>query len=244
MLFLEFTGKEWLWLALAVASIIASLAGYVDVVYVLAGVIILVLAAFVVADIVRRFRHHEYPFKILESFVVLGFASQTDGSLAHYVKEQRLLCLQDQVPALEEAVSCDGKVEGVSMYLWDAASGTRLDTSCERSPRGYRHVFQQHPTKGRIYRRVVMWTFRDSYPKDEEGYTLTLRQPTERVRFTILFPYRRPPKDVTVSLLTLTGKKAVPRAEPLTLPEGRVRFSFSLPAQHAVGTDYDIKWRW
>ncbi len=185
-----------------------------------------------------------HPFTILGSFSVLQFMSQADGMLCYVVKDQRLRFEEEGVGEYPDEIEGDGRINSVHMYLWDLESDTLLDTAVKKSgTTQYRHLLRQRPTKGRIYRRVVMYTQTDGYPDTNEVFNLRVDHPLEQGRFTVLFPPGKPPKEVYVSVVGPTGARPMPRERPIVLPDGRTRFSFSLTAQ-PIGTRHEVRWIW
>ncbi len=244
----ELEKKDWLFLILNLVALGATLWGLLGGIYVLGGiggVSFLVVLWFSI----NHFKHKPYPYSILCNHIVLEFRT-SDGSQAHYTQEQRLRPNRTDLSMYFDPVTwMEGTIANPEGHIFEVDPKTKTATREIPSTlqplkmRGYRHIFDEPLTKGRLYKRIFTAEFLNSFPDDYEGYHFSPIAPQRDIRLTILFHPGKPPLSIEVFRVLPHAEIRVPHEQPVGLPGGGNRFTFtcnSIAARHA----YKIAWTW
>ncbi len=244
----DFEKKDWFFLIIDFVALGATLWGLLGGIYVLGG---LGGVGFLVAlwFSFNHFKHKSYPYSILCNHIVVDFKTD-DANLAHYTQEQRLRPNRTDLSVYFDPVTwAEGTVRNHEAHIFEIDPKTQVaireipSTIHPLKLRGYRHVFDEPLKKGGLYKRVFVAELVNSFPDHYEGYTFSPIAPQRDVRLTILFHPGKPPGSIEVFKVLPHAELMVPCEQPVRLPQGGSRFTFTCN-RIAPRQTYRIGWAW
>ncbi len=163
----------------------------------------------------------------------------TKGRRAILHKRQHVRFLQDNISAYQDKAWGDGNI----FADYKCSPGVAVDRY--REGHRYRILISLRETKKRGEETVfrIERTIANGFTKDVEDFQTEIDHVTRSLTMRIVFPKKRPPRQVTLIEQNTTHSVILDHEHYTTLPDGRVQVTWKT-GKPRVFEAYILRWEW
>lgn len=183
-------------------------------------------------------KSHEGMYEVLENVSQLEL-KDTKGRKAVFSKQQRVRFLQNKIIAYHDKAWGDGEI----FADYRCSPGEPVD----RYQEGHRtHVLislRETKNRGDVEEFNIVRTIKDGFTKPIEHFQIDIDHTTRRLSFSVVFPHKRPPKDVALIEQNAARTRPLGPEHRRTLPDGRVKVTWRTEKPRLF-EGYILRWEW
>jgi hypothetical protein len=181
---------------------------------------------------------HEGMYEVLDLDVRLEL-KDVKGKKATLYKRERVRFLQNNIIAYQDKAWGDGNI----IASYKCTPGLPVD----RCQDGYRHriLISLRDTKqaNDIEEFRIERTIKNGFTQNEEYFQVDIDHTTHNLSFSIIFPRKRFPKQVTLVEKNTARSKSLGSECKITLPDGRQQITWGINTPKLF-EGYILRWQW
>jgi hypothetical protein len=185
-----------------------------------------------------RARVHEGMYEVLAYHARLELAD-TKGRKAVLHKQQRVRFRQDNIIAYQDKAWGDGEI----FADYKCSPGVAVDRY--REGHRYQILISLRATKNRGDEETfhIQRTIHEGFTQDVEDFQIEIDHTTRDFAFSVVFPQKRPPKQVTLIEQNAAHTRSLGPDHTHRLPDGRHQVTWRTPKARLFEA-YILRWEW